>query len=451
MNNGVDYKNSLRVKGLGTVTFQKVGDMTAAELNAELSKKSILTSNPPVSTYDYFNENGAATPFVPGEIGARNGIDFYRLTYQTRIPENNRSYNVSGLLAIPRLRQPKTIPGLPPNMAIPGLPQPKPVPMFSWQHGTLLDSNEAPSSLIKNDKIQRSPYGIPRSAETFLNVVRVAGNGYILAAADYIGNGVSKTTQAYAVKGATQQTTADMLKASNAVLRKLGVTPGPRFNGGWSQGGLNTQWLTSKLQNDGIAVKKQAITSGPTDLQKTLSYWINDYPGDPPWLTSVVPLLIGSYEKYYGIKNLMQQAFRPEYLETAKKIYNKQIDWDTTLPDESGAFLGLPLKPKDMLTGQFIDSFNSEKGTFYDKIVANTALEGKYNMPSTFYGGGSDNIVPERLAIEIPVSYQESLGSSLATGIDTDPAATHRSAFLASLFGSASDPSNNLLQWFNAA
>jgi pimeloyl-ACP methyl ester carboxylesterase len=434
MNNGMSYKNSLKVSGLGKVTFQKVGDLSAAELNAELSKKSIpISQKTAINTYDLFNENGAATPFNPKKTGAKNGIDFYQLTYQTKIPENNKSYMVSGLLAIPRLRQSKTI------------------PLLSWQHGTILDPNDAPSSLIKNDRIQRSPYGIPRSAETLLNVVRVAGNGYILAAADYIGNGLSKTTQAYAVKGATQQTTADMLKASNAVLRKLGVNPGPLSLFGWSQGGLSTQWLSSKLQNDGIAVKKQAITSGPTDLQQTLSYWINDYPGNPPWLTSVVPLLIGSYEKYYGIKNLMKQAFRPEYLETAKKIYNKQIDWDTTLPDKSGAFLGLPLKAKDMLTGQFIDDFNSKKGAFYDKIVGNTALETKYKMPSTFYGGGSDTIVPERLAIEIPVRYQENLGSSLAMGINIGSEATHRSAVLGSLFGSVSDPSNNLLQWFNAA
>jgi len=47
--------------------------------------------------------------------------------------------------------------------------------------------------------------------------------------------------------------------------------------------------------------------------------------------------------------------------------------------------------------------------------------------------------------------HQESLGSSLATGISIDSVATHRSAFLGSLFGSASDPSNNLLQWLNAS
>ncbi|MEI7666202.1 MAG: hypothetical protein WCI65_09170 [Synechococcaceae cyanobacterium ELA263] len=443
MNNGMGRKNTLKVSGLGMVTFQKVGDLTAAELNAELSKQSIpVSKDAAISTYDLFNEKGVATPFIPEQTGAKNGIDFYQLTYQTRIPENNKSYKVSGLLAIPRLGQSKNIFTL---------RKPKTIPMLSWQHGTVLDPNEAPSSLIKNDKIQRSPFGIPRSAETLLNVVRVAGNGYILAAADYIGNGLSKTTQAYAVKGATKQTTADMLKASNAVLRQLGDTPGPLSLFGWSQGGLNTQWLSSQLQNDGIAVKKQGITSGPTDLEKTLSYWINDYPGEPPWLTTLLALLIGSYEKYYGIKGLMQQAFRPEYLETSKQIYNQQIDWDTTLPDPSGAFLGLPLKPKDMLTGEFIDEFNNKKGAFYEKIVENTALETKYNKPSTFYGGVLDNVVPERFAIQIPVRYQESLGSSLATGISIDSEATHRSAFLGSLFGSASDPSNNLLQWLNAS
>ena len=93
MNNGMSYKNSLKVSGLGKVTFQKVGDLSAAELNAELSKKSIpISQKTAINTYDLFNENGAATPFNPKKTGAKNGIDFYQLTYQTKIPENNKSY-----------------------------------------------------------------------------------------------------------------------------------------------------------------------------------------------------------------------------------------------------------------------------------------------------------------------------------------------------------------------
>jgi hypothetical protein len=90
-------------------------------------------------------------------------------------------------------------------------------------------------------------------------------------------------------------------------------------------------------------------------------------------------------------------------------------------------------------------------GAYYNRAVKNTALTIEYDEQSRFYGGGDDNIVPEFLSIEAPVEYQESLGSDLATGISVGEKADHRSAFLGSLFGSASDPSNNLLDWFNSA
>jgi hypothetical protein len=247
-----------------------------------------------------------------------------------------------------------------------------------------------------------------------------------------------------------------MITASKAVLGELGISTGPLFLNGWSQGGLNTQWLSDKLQSENIQVERQASVSGPTDLAQTLSYWFNDYPGTPNWLTAVVPLQLGAWQKYYGMKNLMANAIRPEYLETSKQIFRKEIDWDdkeiyVEAAKNGTGLLGLPLKPEDMLQRDFITNFNNGVGAYYNRAVKNTALTIEYDEQSRFYGGGDDNIVPEFLSIEAPVEYQESLGSDLATGISVGEKADHRSAFLGSLFGSASDPSNNLLDWFNSA
>jgi hypothetical protein len=426
-------KGSIKVNGLGVVSYNKVGGITAAQINEEVS-----------GIYEVFNGGEAAQPFGPS-LGATNGVKFFRLKYNTTIPENNRTYRVSGLLAIPNVEDSTQL------------------PLLSWQHGTVLLPQEAPSRLVKKDELRefasfkRSALGPPRSAETLFNVARMAGNGYILAAADYIGNGISRDApQAYAVKEATQQTTFDMITASKAVLGELGISTGPLFLNGWSQGGLNTQWLSDKLQSENIQVERQASVSGPTDLAQTLSYWFNDYPGTPNWLTAVVPLQLGAWQKYYGMKNLMANAIRPEYLETSKQIFRKEIDWDdkeiyVEAAKNGTGLLGLPLKPEDMLQRDFITNFNNGVGAYYNRAVKNTALTIEYDEQSRFYGGGDDNIVPEFLSIEAPVEYQESLGSDLATGISVGEKADHRSAFLGSLFGSASDPSNNLLDWFNSA
>jgi len=414
----------LRVDGLGLVQFRKLGSLTANELNSAVKQPTKYG----VSTYDIFNENNVAPAFTDS-IGAKNNVDFYRLIYNTVAPERKRKERVSGLLAIPK-------------------GQGKDLPMVSWQHGTILDPKDAPSMLVNRDQVVNGVDGIPRSAETLFNIVRLSGNGYILSAADYIGNGKSKTTQAYAVKAATNQTNEDMITAAKAVSKKLGYSSDQLMLNGWSQGGLNTQWLGDALERNGITPDRLSGVSAPSNLAKVMSYWLNDYPGSPPWLTAVTPLLFGSYEKYYGMKGLMAEAIRPKYLETARRIYNKKIDWATVqkpaTPNEG--LLGLPSKPKDMITEAFLDEFNAGKGEFYRTVVKNTALEGRFSEPSHFYGGGADNVVPTWSSIDLPVEHQRELGSGLATGIDVSAEATHRSTFLGSLFGP-----QNVLDWFNAA
>ena len=427
----------INTESLGEVTYKSLGVLGADQLNLEVTLKTIPQKTKSgeikrISAYNHYNENKAAIGFNASPTKATNGVELYKVIYTTSIPENNRQYRVSGLLAIPNVPD-------------------KTLPMISWQHGTETDPKEAPSELALGGQIQRSPVTrIPRSAETLFNVNSLAGNGYIVAAADYIGNGVSKATQAYAVKEATTHTVKDMITASKAVLNDLGLKSEGLYLNGWSQGGLNTQWLGSELQKDRTAVSSQSVVSGPSNLNKTLSYWFNDYPGQPIWLTTVVPLLFGAYEKYYGIKNLMAKAIRPEYLETAKKIYNKEINWDeVTDPKQEGeGLLGLPAKPRDMITGEFIRQYNKGEGAFYRKTIENTALEVEYPENNYFFGGSKDTIVPLEISVDIPTAFQESLGSTTAIGINTGDGATHRSTFLASLYGMRNDPASNILAWF---
>jgi hypothetical protein len=426
----------INTESLGEVTYKSLGALGAGQLNSEVTLKTIPHKTKSgetklISAYKLFNENKAAIGFNASPSKATNGVELYKVIYTTTIPENNRQYKTSGLLAIPNV----------PDRSL---------PLVSWQHGTEQDPKDAPSELARGGQIQRSPAGVPRSAETLFNVNSLAGNGYIVAAADYIGNGGSKAKQPFAVKGATVQTIKDMLTASKAVLNDLGLESQELYLNGWSQGGMNTQWLGSQLQEDRTAVRGQSVVSGPSDVNKNVSYWFNDFPGQPAWLTSsVVPLLLGAYEKYYGIKDLMAKAIRTEYLETAKKIYNKEINWDEVVPEKEGeGVLGLPAKPRDMITGKFIRQYNNGEGAFYRKTIENTALEVEYPENNYFFGGSKDTIVPLDISVDIPTAFQESLGSTTAKGINTGDGATHSSTFLASLYGMRNEPTNNILTWF---
>jgi pimeloyl-ACP methyl ester carboxylesterase len=417
---------TIKDAALGRITYQKIADANASELNALLSQKTIKTPDQALSVYEFFNEGNAA-PRFEDSMGALNGIDVYRVTYKTRSPDTGKRYKVSGLLSVPTSAD-----QTPTNNSL---------PLVSWQHGTILYPQDAPSNLFKQDAINLDPYGVPYSAETLFNLVKLGGNGFAIAASDYIGNDGSKNTQAYAIKETTVQTTQDMIHASRAILNSLGITSEDVFMNGWSQGGLNTQWLADALQAKGDPVERIAVASGPSDLYETLKYWFNDYPGTPPWLSSLVPLLIGAYQKYYNMDGLMRKSIQPKYLKIAKQIYNKTFDWSQGLPD-------LPVDPKQMLTDEIIGQINSGTGIFADKIISNTALQAKYSAPSIFFGGENDTVVPPLNSITIPVDYQASLGSIVASGENMGTAATHRSTFLSSLFNTNQ---SNVLDFFTSS
>ena len=417
---------TIKDAALGRITYQKIADANASELNAFLSQKTIQGADQALSVYEFFNEGNAA-PRFEDSMGAVNGIDVYRVTYTTRSPDPGKRYRVSGLLSVP-VSATQTSTG-------------NNLPLVSWQHGTILYPQDAPSNLFKQDAINLDPYGIPYSAETLFNLVKLGGNGFVVAASDYIGNDNSKNTQAYAVKETTVQTSHDMIKASKAILSTLGIISEDVFLNGWSQGGLNTQWLANALQAKGDPAERIAVSSGPSDVYQTLKYWVNDYPGTPPWLSSVVPLLIGAYQKYYNMDGLMRKSIQPQYLKTAKQIYNKTYDWSKGLPN-------LPVDPKQMLTDKIIGQINSGEGVFADKIINNTALQAEYISSSVFFGGDNDTVVPPLYSIMIPVDYQASLGSTIASGENMGAAATHRSTFLSSLFDKSQ---SNVLDLFTSS
>jgi len=438
---------------LGEIAWAAIGNPSAGRLNDHICQPLAIGE----SVYDFFNEHQHLSPYLPC-MGASNGVDLYRIHYRTRIPETQSEETVSGLLAIPQLQDRAEF------------------PMVSWQHGTIFEAADAPSCIYENGTINLNSIGLPRSIETLLNIVSLAGNGYIVAAADYVGNGYSRTAQAYACKEATVQTIKDMLLASRCLIQHLGLRSDKLFLNGWSQGGLNTQWLAQALQDRHAQGSTEiplparvAAVSAPSNLALLCGYWMNSFAGDPNWLTPVTPILFGAYQTYYGISGLMEQAVRPEYLEIANMIFNQQFPWAEVNWNEAtpicrlnpaiGSNVCLPKRPFDMVNREFLADFNQGKGEFYRQIKANTALHGRYAMPCRFYGGAADAVVPQWSSITLPEEHQRLQGSLLTSGVPVDsgmpvtpertgnPGATHRSTFLASLF----HPGLNVRSWFDEA
>jgi hypothetical protein len=430
---------TIKTTTVGIVKYAKIGDLTADELTGAVIDKRVKVVDPVsreisyISNYDLFNimaENNAAAPFSI-EKRAQNGIDLYKVEYS--IKNNGKVDRVTGLLAIPV-----------------GI-EAKKMPLLSWQHGTTFTANESPSGVMKNDELQSKPPGSIlegqiRSTETLFNLARFAGNGYIMAAADYNGLGDSMTPQYYAIDKPTTKATTGMLEASRAIVNKLGLESTKLFLNGWSQGAVNTLFLEKYLQTEGAPPTKTAHSSTFSSLSNTANYWFNEFAGTPPWLTSCIPMILGSYQEYYGIKGLMASAIKPQYLQISKKIYRGEVNWDQVGAPASpdAGLLGLPTTGKQMLKSKFRKDIQEGRGEFFRRIKENDPLTQTFNHPSQFYGGGEDTAIKAGYSVDKPVEYL----SPLATGVWVGEGATHRSTFLASLYGSALNPVNDIFTWF---
>ena len=427
---------SANVDGIGRIFYRKIGDLSAQELNDAITGKTVtIAGNPtPISHYDLFNENingkQAAADFMTSK-GAKNGITLYKVEYT--IFNHGQPDKVTGLLSLPTERRNNQL------------------PLYSWQHGTVNRADEGPSGIMKNDQLQRTPIGSTiagqiRSTETLFNLVRFAGNGYAMIAADYNGIGGSDSAQYYTLKDPTNQATLGMITASKGIISRLGINSDQLFLNGWSQGALNTLWLGEQLRQRNIPVTKQASSSTFSDINKTADYWFNTFAGSPVWGTSCLPLFFTAYENYYNLKGLLKEAIKPEYLKIAESMVNGAFNWDNVPEPEKGKGLfGLPLTGKELLNEKFLEEFNSKRGRFYEKFQENTTImEQKYSHPTRFYGGDLDTAIPPGVSVDEPTSFF----APLSAGFNVGSTATHRSTFLGSLFGSALDPNIDIGTWF---
>ena len=378
--------------------------------------------------YPDFDVTKILRPFDASKYGARYDVDLYRITTTTRVPETGETVKISGLLAIP--------------VGIKG-----PLPVVSWQHGTILSFGQVPSNLTLIGNPDYVPQDSVDSLETLFNVQRFAGNGYAVIAADYLGKGPYRDGrhEAYVVKGATTNTCIDILQAGLSQMQLLGHDCSALFLNGWSQGSLNTQWLRQELQHLKIPVAATAVQSPFSDLSESFRFWTSidsypnptaaAYPDKPLWLTPCIIICLGSYETYYGLGGLMRSAIKPQFYDIAAGYWANYEMAAKSCP-----------APSDLLIEGFFDRYTAAVNSdFLRQLAANRATYFLYNAPVRFYYGLADEAVHPALA-------RRSLAADgpLVSGVPV-PKASHRQTFLASLYGSGAEVSghSNTLEWFN--
>lgn len=379
-----------------------------------------------------FNQGNVLRPFDVAAHGAQSDVRLHRITTWTRVPETGEDVKISGLLAVPAGARGR-------------------IPVVSWQHGTILAFDQVPSNLTR---IAEPGYALREnvdSAETLLNVHRFAAQGFAVIAADYLGKGPYREgrPEAYAVKDATTQTCMDMLDAGVAGLRDLGFEPDGLFLNGWSQGGLNTQWLAQALQRARRPVLASAAASPFNDLSEALRFWTGTdqhpaptraaYPAMPAWISLAIIIVLGSYEAYYRLDGLMRAAVRPAHHDFAATFWRDYgLDFDPAKPFPNGA---------QLLAEDMFQAFTAEPvSAFLRQLAANRATYWEYEAPMRLCYGLADEAIHPVLARR-PLAG----GGRHVEGVAVDRA-SHRVTFLANLYGTEEELGGrpDVLRWFRA-
>ena len=323
---------------------------------------------------------------------AANGVSLYKVQYATVIPEQgNKPTLASGLVAVPKTAQKK-------------------LPVVSYQHGTVFTRTAVPSRPEESD-------------ETRIVTARLAGHGYVVIAADYIGKGDSTEPDSYMVREATVQACVDMLFAARAVLADLGITEDGLFLSGWSQGSWSTQQFRHRLESLKVPVKAAATAATPTDLYLLLTRWINNPTAlDATWLAGSVILFTHSYAHYYDMPGLPQTVIKPEYEAACRDFYENKIGWEQLQPQ-------IPAKIADLLQKDAVAQSTPGMDAFFRRLRENQAFMWRSVTPCRYYYGKVDEVMPPYVAT-LAVGYTEAVGGAKAEAVYAGDAADHRGAFL---------------------
>ena len=357
------------------VRYTHLGDYSVERLNTILSTE--------VATFSSFKIQYPQ---------AANGVSLYKVQYATVIPEQgNKPTLASGLVAVPKMAQKK-------------------LPVVSYQHGTVFTRTAVPSRPEESD-------------ETRIVTARLAGNGYVVIAADYIGKGDSAEPDSYMVREATVQACVDMLFAARAVLADLGIAEDGLFLSGWSQGSWSTQQFRHRLESLNVPVKAAATAATPNDLYLLLTRWINNPTAlDATWLAGSVILFTHSYAHYYDMPGLPQTVIKPEYEAACRDFYENKIGWEQLQPQ-------IPGKIADLLQKDAVAKSTPGMDAFFSRLRENQAFMWRSVTPCRYYYGKVDEVMPPYVAT-LAVGYTEAVGGAKAEAVYAGDVADHRGAFL---------------------
>ncbi len=318
-----------------------------------------------VTPLDHFTQAQTDDYLTRGRLAqqsARNGVDSYRIEYDTVTPQGAPT-TASGLLVLPRTE----------GRA--------PLPVVAFEHGTLADRADAPSV----DGTTR-----PDRARTMM----FAAQGYAAVAPDYLGLGTGPGHHPYTHAPSEATASVDLLRAARTATRERGRRLGRDVMiTGFSQGGHAAMAFGEALQAGAdpyFRLRALAPVSGPYDVEHAEIPAGLDGRVDPRNAAYYFGYWLTSMNRIHHLYDDPSEVFRAPYDTTVPQLF----DGDHT---DGQIAAGLPASPRELLTPQFLARAEHPTGELLRAIrESDTTCSGwTPRVPVRLYlASGDRNVAP---------------------------------------------------------
>ena len=334
------------------------------------------------------------------EFDPKHGVETWRVVYQTVDPLGNPTL-ASGALIVP-------------------VNASGPLPLASYQHGTLASRSEAPSQAGGTEILLGLAFG---------------SLGYVVTMPDYLGLGVSTLVQPYHHAKSEATAGVDMLRAGRQFATDHDLPLSSQlFLVGYSHGGHATMALFRALETfhtDEFTVTAAAPMAGAYDLGGiTADSVISGAPQPNPYYFA---LLLAGYQATYHLADNLADLLQPPYATTLPPL----LDGSHTGGQINAA---LPAQIMQVLRPALADALrNNPDHPLRAALRHNGLIDWQPRAPMRLYHCSGDRDVPFANTV---IAYESFLahGATQVEMINTVPGADH---------GGCVEPSlRDALNWF---
>jgi hypothetical protein len=320
--------------------------------------------------------------------GNHNDVAIYKILYKTTNVFNAPTI-ASGALLIPR------------GIACTSLP------LLSFDHGTVLARDEAPSEFYDDD------------AEG----IYFASKGYVVTMPDYLGLGSDTGIQPYLHSVTEARATIDLMRAAREFFSKATASlNGQVFITGYSQGGhaamATLKYIADSSLANEFSVTAGAPMSGPYALSRVEAKILDTTYAD----NEFIPMIVNSYQ--YAYTNLYS-SIGNFYKSPYDTLIPKYLTGDSSTTQLNAI---LPSNTRGFMQDSIIDKFEADSISLADPLHHDLQLNDNYSWVSTAplklcYCGGDSVVLPGNSIMAF--DSMTARGSAHLSLIDINPALNH--------------------------